>query len=144
MRVIYKRFSVITGFAVLLAVLVASTAVTRRQITVQDSNQAWVEHTQRVLLALTGYESLLKDAETGQRGYLYTGEARYLEPYNNALAQGDPYLDKLAELTADNPQQQARIARLRALKRQKLDELAQTIALAQAGKGEQARALVLS
>jgi PAS domain S-box-containing protein len=144
MRVIYKRFSVITGFAVLLAVLVASTAVTRRQIAVQDSNQDWVEHTQRVLLELTAYESLLKDAETSQRGYLYTGEARYLEPYNNAIAQGDPHLDKLTELTADNPQQQARIARLRALKRQKLDELAQTIALAQAGKREQARALVLS
>jgi PAS domain S-box-containing protein len=144
MRVIYKRFSVITGFAVLLAVLIASTAVTRRQIAVQDSNQDWVEHTQRVLLELTAYESLLKDAETGQRGYLYTGEAHYLEPYNNAIAQGDPHIDKLAELTADNPQQQERIARLRALKRRKLNELAETIALAQAGKREQARALVLS
>lgn len=144
MRVIYKRFSVITGFALLLAVLIASTAVTRRQIAVQDSNQDWVEHTQRVLLELTAYESLLKDAETGQRGYLYTGEPRYLEPYNNAIAQGDPHIDKLAELTADNPQQQERIARLRALKHRKLNELAETIALAQAGKREQARALVLS
>jgi PAS domain S-box-containing protein len=144
MRVIYKRFSVIAGFAVLLAVLVANTAVTRRQIAVQDSNQAWVEHTQRVLLELTAYESLLKEAETGQRGFLYTGEARYLGPYNDAVAQGNPHLAKLTELTADNPQQQERIARLGMLKKQKLDEMAQTIALAQAGKHEQARALVLS
>jgi CHASE3 domain sensor protein len=69
MRLIYKRFSVITGFAVLLAVLMINTAVTRRQIAIQDSNQDWAEHTQRVLLELSTVESLLKDAETGQRGY---------------------------------------------------------------------------
>ena len=85
MRLIYRRFSVISGFAILLAVLVINTAVTRRRIAIQDSNQCWVEHTQRVQLELTTVESLLKDAETGQRGYLYTGEAKYLEPYNTAV-----------------------------------------------------------
>ncbi len=70
MRLIYKRFSVITGFAILLAVLVINTAVTRRQIAIQDSNQGWVEHTQRVLLEITTVESLLKDAVTGQRGFV--------------------------------------------------------------------------
>jgi CHASE3 domain sensor protein len=89
MRLIYKRFSVIGGFAILLAVLVINTAVTRRRIAIQDSNQGWVEHTQRVQLELTTVESLLKDAETGQRGYLYTGEAKYLEPYNVAVQQID-------------------------------------------------------
>jgi PAS domain S-box-containing protein len=144
MRLIYKRFSVITGFAVLLAVLVINTAVTRRQLAVQDSNQGWVEHTQNVLLELTAYESLLKDAETGQRGYLYTGESKYLEPYGNAITQGNPHLDKLAELIADNPRQLERVGRLRTLKQQKLDELSETIVLFNAGKKDQARALVLS
>lgn len=50
MRLIYRRFSVVGGFAILLAVLVINTAVTRRRIAVQDSNQSWVEHTQRVQL----------------------------------------------------------------------------------------------
>jgi PAS domain S-box-containing protein len=144
MRLVYKRFSVIAGFAMLLAVLVINTAVTRQQIDVQDHNQEWVEHTQRVLLELTAFESLLKDAETGQRGYLYTGDPRYLEPYNEAVAQGSPHMAKLAELTADNPQHQEHVARLRVLKEQKLAEMAQTIALAQAGKQQQARALVMS
>jgi PAS domain S-box-containing protein len=144
MRVIYKRFSVIAGFAVLLTLLLMNTAVTRRQVGVQDHNQEWVEHTQRVLLELTAYESLLKDAETGQRGYLYTGDARYLKPYNDALALGNPHLDKLAQLTGDNPRQQERVARLRDLKKKKLDELAQTLVLAQAGKNPEARALVMS
>ncbi len=144
MRLIYKRFSVITGFAVLLAVLMINTAITRRQIAVQDSNQGWVEHTQRVLLELTTVESLLKDAETGQRGFLYTGEARYLEPYTNALTEVNAHIDKLAALVADNPQQSARIPALRAISKKKLDELANTIELYRAGKKDEARALVLS
>ena len=127
----------------MLAVLVINTAITRRQIAVQDSNQGWVEHTQQVQLELAEYESLLKDAETGQRGYLYTGDPRYLEPYNNAVAQGYPHITRLAELTADNPRQQERVARLRTLKQQKLDELAQTLKAFDEGNKELARSIML-
>jgi PAS domain S-box-containing protein len=144
MRLVYKRFSVITGFAILLAVLMINTAVTRRQIAIQDSNQAWVEHTQRVLLELRTVESLLADAETGQRGFLYTGEPRYLEPYTNALTQVYAHIDKLAALVADNPQQSPRMPLLRSLAKKKLDELALTIELDSTGKKDQAHALVLS
>ncbi|MCZ8255104.1 MAG: CHASE3 domain-containing protein, partial [Polaromonas sp.] len=38
------------------------------------------------------------DAETGQRGYLLTGDSRYLEPYNTALADIDQNLDVLRQL----------------------------------------------
>jgi PAS domain S-box-containing protein len=144
MRLVYKRFSVITGFAILLAVLMINTAVTRRQIAVQDRNQEWVLHTQQVQLELTTVESLLKDAETGQRGFLYTGEPRYLQPYNNALTQVYAHIDKLEGLVVDNPQQTARMPMLRSLSRQKLDELAHTIELDSAGKKAEARAMVLS
>lgn len=144
MRLIYKRFSVITGFAVLLAVLVVNMAITRRQIAVQDSNQDWVDHTQRVLLELTTVESLLKDAETGQRGFLYTGEERYLEPYNKAITEVDSHLNNLADLVKDNTQQAARMPELRALSKKKLGELAYTIDLTHSGKKDEARAFVLS
>jgi PAS domain S-box-containing protein len=144
MRVIYKRFSVIAGFAVLLVVLLINAAITRQRLAVQDSNQAWVTHTQQVMLELTTVESLLADAETGQRGFLYTGELRYLAPYNTALAQLTPHIDKLAELTADNPRQHPRIPALRALVQQKLDELQKTITLFEAGKREEARTEVLT
>lgn len=144
MRLIYKRFSVIGAFAILLAVLVINTAVTRRGIAVQDSNQAWVEHTQQVQLELAEFESLLKDAETGQRGYLYTGDPRYLEPYSYAVAQGYPHVARLAELTADNPLQRERVARLRTLKQQRLDELAVTLRAFEEGDKELARSIMLS
>lgn len=144
MRVAYKRFSVIAGFAVLLVVLLINTAITRQRLAVQDSNQAWVTHTQQVMLELTTVESLLADAETGQRGFLYTGEPRYLAPYNFAVAHLTPHIDKLAELTADNPQQQPRIPKLRALVQEKLGELQKTITLYQEGKREETRAEVLT
>jgi PAS domain S-box-containing protein len=144
MKHIYKRFSVVAGFAVLLAVLVINTAITRERVTVQASNRAWVEHTQNVLLELGTVESLLKDAETGQRGFLYTGEPRYLEPYNDALSQIDSHLSSLAELVKDNPEQNPRIPLLRSLTKQKLDELAHTIQLYGENQKDEARALVLS
>jgi PAS domain S-box-containing protein len=144
MRQTYKRFSVISGFAILLAVLVINTAVTRRQIAIQDSNQAWVEHTQRVQLELATVESFLKDAETGQRGYLYTGEARYLEPYNAAVQQIDSHIASLSELVTDDPKQLSRVLILRNLSKIKLEELATTIALFGEGRKDEARGIVLS
>lgn len=128
----------------MLTVLVINTAVTRRQIAVQDSNQGWVEHTQRVQLELATIESLLKDAETGQRGYLYTGEAKYLEPYNAAVQQIDSHIATLADLVADNRQQLSRVVILRELSKIKLEELATTIALFGEGRKDEARAIVLS
>jgi len=119
-------------------------AVTRRRIAVQDSNQSWVEHTQRVQLELTTVESLLKDAETGQRGYLYTGEPKYLEPYNIAVQQIDSHIASLAELVADNPKQLSRVLTLRNLSKIKLEELATTIALFGEGRKDEARGIVLS
>jgi PAS domain S-box-containing protein len=144
MRLVYRRFSVVSGFAILLAILVINTGVTRRRIAVQDSDQALVEHTQRVQLELSTVESLLKDAETGQRGYLYTGEARYLEPYNTATTQVDSHIASLAELLADNPQQLSRVMILRTLSKVKLDELATTIQLFGEGRKDEARGIVLS
>jgi PAS domain S-box-containing protein len=144
MQTFYKRFSVILGFGVLLAVLVASAWVTRRQLSAQVHNQYWVQHTYEVQVQLNETQSLVTDAETGQRGYLYTGDRKYLAPYNLAVSQVDAHISRVAKLTVDNPPQQARIPELRSLVHQKLNELSQTISLYQAGKPEEAKALVLS
>jgi PAS domain S-box-containing protein len=139
-----KRFSVIVGFGLLVIVLVANTLITRRQLAVQTNNQVWVAHSKEVLLGLSQTESLMEDAETSQRGFLYTGDPKYLEPYNRAVNQVKPNLEKLAQLTADNPRQQKRISELRNFAQAKLEELAQTISLYRSGKPDQAKALVLS
>jgi PAS domain S-box-containing protein len=140
----YKRFGIVLGFALLGLLLLGNALVTRHRVEVQAGTAQWVLHTQRVLTELEQAESTLKDAETGQRGYLLTGDAKYLAPYNRATTEIGPRIDDLARLTADSPAQQRNIAELRALAREKLDELGQTVALYRAGDAQQAKAIVLS
>src|ERR1700694_681140 len=101
MQTFLKRFSVMIGFAILVVVLVANTVVTRRQLGVQGKNDALANHARQVLLEVEEAESKLKDAETGQRGFLYTGDPQYLTPYETAHRQVNFEIDDIARLTAD-------------------------------------------
>jgi PAS domain S-box-containing protein len=143
-RSIHKSFGVIAGFLVLLLLLAVNTAILRHQLAVQVGNQEWFSRSRRVLQELKSTESLLKDAESGQRGYLYTGKLDYLAPYNLATAQIDAHLESLVAQVGDNPRQQTEVAGLRVLIHQKLAELANAIALFQAGDTDAAKALVMS
>ena len=144
MSILYRRFSVIAGFILLLAVLLVNAAITRSEVEAQIRSHYWVSHTQKVLLELSLTQSLLQDAETGRRGFLYTGNEQYLEPSDFAAGKINSHLDELASLTADNATQQVRIAQLRDLCQKKLAEVAQTIALFRAGHPDQAKAVVLT
>jgi PAS domain S-box-containing protein len=144
MQNIYRRFSVTTGFLLLLVILIANAFVTRHQLSVQVGTQNQAAHAQQVRFELSQTESLLKDAETGQRGYLYTGDLKYLAPYNLAIIEVAAHIRRLAQLTAHNPYEQARIPELQTLSQAKLNELAQTIAFYQSGHSTDAKALVLS
>jgi PAS domain S-box-containing protein len=73
--------------------------------------------------------SLMKDAETGQRGFLITGDAGYLGPYESATRAVGPHLDRLRDLVAGDPVQRTRAARLQTLVADKLAELEQTVRL---------------
>jgi PAS domain S-box-containing protein len=144
MQTIHKRFSVILGFFLLLLLLLVDGFVIRRQLRIQVENQGWVFHTQQVLLELNETESLLKDAETGQRGFLYTNDPKYLKPFRDGVSAVDKHIDTLSELTSDNLRQQGRIQELRRLSDAKIDELTQSVTYQQAGRAEDAKALVLS
>jgi PAS domain S-box-containing protein len=144
MQHLYKRFSVTIGFLLLLILLIANAMLTRRQLAVQVDDQAWVQHTQQVLLVASQTQAFIEDAETGQRGYLYTGDPRFLAPYDLAVTQLEPSIQQLAHLTVDNPSEQRRIATLHTLTQEKMSELAQTILLYQEGHPDDAKALFLS
>ena len=144
MKTFYRRFSIVFGFALLLAVLIGNAFFTQRELDVQIGLEGWVFHTRQVLYELTETESLLKDAETGQRGFLYTGDQKYLVPYDAAVGQVQAHLDAVARLTADNLVQQSRIPLLRKLVNDKLNELVQTISLYRSGRQSEAKAVVLS
>lgn len=144
MQTIHKRFSVILGFFLLLLLLLVDGYVIRRQLAIQVESQQWVFHTQQVLIELGEVESLLKDAETGQRGFLYTNDPKYLAPFRGAAPEIRKHLDTLSRLTADNASQQSRIRELQRLSDAKIEELTQSVTYQQSGRPEEAKALVLS
>ena len=71
----------------------------------------------------------ITDAETGQRGYIITGDERYLEPYHAATANIDQEVKELREMTRDNPDHQRRLDALKPLLAEKLDGLKDRIEL---------------
>lgn len=144
MQVLYKRLGVITGFLLLLFLLIANALLTRSQLAVQVSSQAGVEHTQQVLVALSQTQSLIEGAETGQRGYLYTSNIKYLDPYDYATAQIGPQIDILSSLVSGSALERGEVVELRTLIEAKLDEVSRTVLLFQSGYPDAAHAEVLS
>ena len=115
------------GFALAGVLLVAVGAVAYRQMLRLEEARELATHTLLVREEIEILLSLVKDAETGQRGYLLTGEASYLEPYENAIRLLPTHTARLRTLTADNPGQQSQLLRLDGLIGAKLSEIATTI-----------------
>ena len=84
----------------------------------------------------------LQAAETGQRGYLLTGDGAYLKPFDNALSTVPRLLDSLHRLTKDNRAQETHIFALEPLVSAKLQEMRRTVELAQEGKRDDALNIV--
>jgi signal transduction histidine kinase len=79
------------------------------------------------LNSLEAILSIMKDAETGQRGYLLTGDEKYLGPYVAAVAELDGELKKLRAIYADSPKRREHLEALETLCADKRAELAETI-----------------
>lgn len=117
------------GIGMVVALLIFNAATSYRNTLKLVENEHWVSHTHRVLTELEATLSTLKDAETGQRGYLLTGEERYLEPYNSARARINQQVVGLQQLTADNNRQQQRLRDLKIAIDSKLADLEGTLNL---------------
>jgi signal transduction histidine kinase len=110
-----KRRKLFAAFGLVLAFALADALISYRATLRLIENERWVAHTHEVLNELEATISALKDAETGQRGYLVTGDESYLAPYHASSPQIRQHLDRLRALTADNARQQRRIAELEPL-----------------------------
>ena len=65
-----------------------------------------VNHTNDVIFNAESLISTLKDAETGQRGFIITSDDQFLDPYNGAQVKAQKIVANLRRLTIDNPTQQ--------------------------------------
>ncbi|MGH7897113.1 MAG: CHASE3 domain-containing protein [Candidatus Binatia bacterium] len=117
------------AFVVAIVVLLAVGFFTYRAIRSLSEVAALRNRTYLTSAALDDVLALVKDAESGQRGYLITGEYKYLEPYQTARSGMEKYFAKLRRLAAMDGLEDDRFDRLSELIDAKFLELAETIGL---------------
>ncbi|MGN6230155.1 MAG: diguanylate cyclase domain-containing protein [Trinickia sp.] len=83
-----------------------------------------------------------QDAETGQRGYLLTGSAAYLEPYVRGTRDIAQAMQQLNDAVAGDPESMEIVHRIDVARRNKLAELARTIDVARSSGWRESVALV--
>jgi signal transduction histidine kinase/CheY-like chemotaxis protein len=121
-----KRLVVL--FVALVALVIGRGVMLIVSLSELEKRQAAVERSDDVVALLADYVSQLKDAETGQRGYVLTGDQAYLEPYHTAVQTIRRHDNELKRLAAANPALAPRIVHLQTESAAKLKELADTIA----------------
>jgi PAS domain S-box-containing protein len=141
MRLLQSKAS-LAGFLLTVAVLLGNATVSQWHTSRLVEHEKKVEHTQAVLRALEDSRATIAEAETGQRGYLITGDPRYLTTYEKAVVRGQSQLAVLEDLTADNPAQQARAAALKQQVDSRLARLKHNIELRQEKGFQAAREIV--
>ena len=124
-----NRKMITTAFALAMAILVLIVALTYYSTTQLIQAEVSRQHNHRVLEGTQLLLSELEDAETGQRGYLITGEDSYLEPYQGAMEEVRNTMKELHDLLRQDPDQARDLTTIERLKEAKLAELRQTIGL---------------
>jgi len=132
------------GFAAAIVTVVLIAFFGYRSLDSQEESVTLATHTLQVMQRVDSLFSSLKDAETGQRGFLLTAREGYLQPYDDARASIPGQLQELRRLTANNPRQQDLLAQIQHFTGEKLAELQHTLELQRAGKPQDAVTVMLT
>jgi signal transduction histidine kinase len=123
-----------------IAIVLGSAYLARSNIVEVAGITEEVMHTGELLDTVSRLRSLLHAAETGQRGYLLTGDRDFLAPYTRAAPMIEELLAELRKLAAGKERQQRRAASVEQLSAEKLAELRGSIqALERGDRGEALR-----
>lgn len=121
------------GLGLSLLILFISSLASYNSIRSLITSSDLVQHSNEVISSLEETISTLKDAETGQRGYLLTGDRVFLEPYTGAKERALELLNNVAVQTLDNPLQQKNVQRLEDIIKERLNILEKTIEIKSRG-----------
>src|SRR5689334_4483636 len=110
------------GFIAIFVVLVVGVVVALANVATVYRAASAVAQTNEVKMQLRALLASLIDAETGERGYIITGNDSYLEPYTRGVTATAPEIERVRQLTADNREQQIDLDRVAADTQVKLDE----------------------
>ncbi len=132
------------GFSLAVVAVAIIALLCYRSLQATTDSAANLTQTIEVLGRLQGLLSTLIDAETGQRGFLLTGEESYLTPFTDAKDALPDELRSLRALLAKRREQRTRLDALESLANLKLAEMEATIAARRAGRPDAAVAMVRS
>lgn len=140
----HKQVLLVVGYALVMIIFSSLGWLGVQQMRAEAEADRWENHTYQVLIELSDLLADLQAAETGERGFLVTGDEQYLAPYTAAVGRVEHHWAELRDLTVDNSRQQARLARIEPLLKSKLAELQHTIELRRTSGFAAAAAEVLS
>ena len=115
----FKR-NLVIGFGISLLLLIASAIASYFSINNLLYSARMVNHTNEVAMKLEGVMGILRDAETGQRGFLLTNDRRFLDSYTGSYEKVTLAVDNIQQLTIDNLPQQRDCDTLRSIAQQRL------------------------
>ncbi len=143
-RVQTLPFTTVAGFAAAVGALILISVLSYRSVQEWNRATARTSHTIAVLDAVDGVMAALTDAETSQRGYLLTGEERYLQLYWSTGGRLEQSLAALRQLTGSDDGRRAQIDAIERAAGEKNAELRQTVELRRANKINEAVQIVLT
>ena len=119
------RQKIVFAFAIPLLLMTLVAILLYLSSNRQSETAKWVEHTHQVISQGHKLLRLLVDMETGERGYLITGNEVFLEPFNEAKKVWSSEIQSLTILVSDNPEQVERLIEIDTLQKQWLVEAAE-------------------
>ncbi|OAB47407.1 response regulator [Paenibacillus antarcticus] len=104
------RSKIALGYLIILFCLGASIFVLNDQMSSMEKEITFItDHDMEVHNLAYLIEKHVLDMETGQRGFMLTGDEKYLEPYNSGITKWDDDYNSLHQLITDNPSQQKKL-----------------------------------
>ncbi|MFC5410904.1 response regulator [Larkinella bovis] len=124
---VIRQLQIVFSISVILLLisLIASFYSTQKLI----NNSKLVNHTNQILIESENIISYVKDAETGQRGFLITLDPTFMQPYNGSYEKVTASYNKVRSLTIDNPAQLKNLTEVKALYEAKFDQMQRVIDL---------------
>jgi signal transduction histidine kinase len=101
-----RLFFITIAFVFSLIIILALSFLLYRSYLQSSIQNRRIEHAYKVILQTSELENFIKEAETGQRGYLLTNDSAFLQPYLDIRNDIKPGYDSLRRLTAGNNHQQ--------------------------------------
>lgn len=124
-----RLFFITTAFVLALIIMLVLSYLLYESYLRSTAQNRRIEHAYKVILQTSELENFIKEAETGQRGYLLTNDSTFLEPYLSIRNDIKPGYDSLKRLIAGNSHQQQLLNRAGLLMNDLIDHFQHSVFL---------------